>query len=122
MEVSTAITSMLELPGFLASALIGAISSLITFRIQIARAEGYQDQWRLSIERRVSSIEEAIKERALISEKNSAMLAELTTNMRRVIVDIGDHDSGLRGQVHKLASDISPYIVRRQASEDRGSR
>lgn len=32
----------------------------------------------------------------------------------RVITDIGDHDSGLRGQVHQLSTDISPYVISQQ--------
>lgn len=50
----------------------------------------------------------------------AASLATILTKLERVQEDIGDHSSGLRGQVHKLASDISPYIIRSQiAMENR---
>lgn len=35
----------------------------------------------------------------------------MNAKLDRIIQDIGDHDSGLRGQVHQLTDDISPYIV-----------
>lgn len=44
----------------------------------------------------------------------AALLGEIKSNLSRVQRDIGDHDTGLRGQVHKLSSDITPYILRRQ--------
>jgi hypothetical protein len=44
----------------------------------------------------------------------AASLASILTKLDRVQNDIGDHNSGLRGQVHKLSSDITPYIVMAQ--------
>ena len=44
----------------------------------------------------------------------SASQATMSAKMDRVIQDIGDHETGLRGQVHKLASDITPYVIRSQ--------
>ena len=46
--------------------------------------------------------------------EQARLLGEISADLKRVKEDIGDHDSGLRGQVHQLASDISPYIVRSQ--------
>jgi polysaccharide deacetylase 2 family uncharacterized protein YibQ len=37
--------------------------------------------------------------------------ASMSTKLDRVIEDIGDHQNGLRGQVHKLSQDISPYVI-----------
>lgn len=43
------------------------------------------------------------------------LLGRISATLDRVKEDIGDHGSGLRGQVHKLSSDISPYVIREQA-------
>lgn len=40
--------------------------------------------------------------------------ASMSTKLDRVIDDIGDHETGLRGQMHKMAQDISPYIISQQ--------
>ena len=45
-----------------------------------------------------------------VTANNAAMGAKLD----RVIEDIGDHETGLRGQMHKMAQDISPYIITQQ--------
>jgi len=52
--------------------------------------------------------------RAIENLHISTTLATITESLRRVQLDIGDHGSGLRGQVHKLASDITPYVIREQ--------
>lgn len=44
----------------------------------------------------------------------SREFGDIGAKLDRVIKDIGDHDSGLRGQVHDLAKDISPYVIREQ--------
>ena len=41
----------------------------------------------------------------------AASNASVSTKLDRVIEDIGDHQTGLRGQMHKMAQDISPYII-----------
>lgn len=33
--------------------------------------------------------------------------------------EIGDHDTGLRGSIHKLARDISPYVILAQHKLER---
>ena len=49
----------------------------------------------------------------------NTQLASINESLRRVQVDIGNHETGLRGQVHKLASDISPYIINEQKRRER---
>lgn len=46
--------------------------------------------------------------------QQATLLGQILADLRRVQQDIGDHNTGLRGQVHKLASDISPYVIREQ--------
>lgn len=46
--------------------------------------------------------------------RTSEDIAVIKGMLGRIERDIGTHETGLRGQVHKLASDISPYIVRSQ--------
>ncbi len=45
----------------------------------------------------------------------SREFGSISTKLDRVILDIGDHDTGLRGQVHDLANRISPYLIKEQA-------
>jgi hypothetical protein len=52
--------------------------------------------------------------RAAENQAINVQLATIAGALERVQTDIGDHNSGLRGQVHRLASDISPYVVREQ--------
>jgi hypothetical protein len=52
--------------------------------------------------------------RAKENEQIKTSLAGITEVLRRVQTDIGTHETGLRGQVHQLASDIAPYVVRSQ--------
>lgn len=47
--------------------------------------------------------------------EQATLLGRISATLERVKEDIGDHGSGLRGQVHKLASDISPYVIREQS-------
>lgn len=47
----------------------------------------------------------------------AASLAAIVVKLDRVIDDIGDHESGLRGSVHKLRNDISPYMIRAQGRD-----
>ena len=54
------------------------------------------------------------RDRAIENQEINTTLATITESLRRVEVDIGTHETGLRGQVHKLASDISPYVIRSQ--------
>lgn len=51
-------------------------------------------------------------------QKRAERLAVVESDVKKIHAEIGDHDSGIRGWLHRLASDISPYIIRRQ-HEDR---
>lgn len=44
----------------------------------------------------------------------SADIAVIKASLIRIERDIGTHETGLRGQVHQLASDIAPYVIRSQ--------
>lgn len=44
----------------------------------------------------------------------SREFGSISTKLDRVIADIGDHDSGLRGQVHDLSNHISPLVIAEQ--------
>lgn len=46
-------------------------------------------------------------------------LAVVEHDVQGIKSELGDHDSGLRGWLHRIASDISPYILKRQ-HEDKG--
>ena len=54
------------------------------------------------------------RERAAENLQINMKLATITEALRRVEVDIGTHETGIRGEIHKLIKDISPYIVREQ--------
>lgn len=41
-------------------------------------------------------------------------IAVIKSLLLRIQQDIGTHETGLRGQVHRLASDITPYILSQQ--------
>lgn len=51
-------------------------------------------------------------------QKRAERLAVAESKIERIDGEIGDHNSGIRGWLHQLSSDISPYIIRRQ-HEDR---
>lgn len=40
-----------------------------------------------------------------------AVIKQVVSDIRK---EIGDHESGLRGSIHKLRGEISPYIIREQ--------
>lgn len=43
-----------------------------------------------------------------------AALASLTVQLSHLAKEIGDHDSGIRGQLHRLRGEVSPYILMEQ--------
>lgn len=53
--------------------------------------------------------------------KMSADMATLQADVKRVINDIGDHDSGMRGDIHDLRATVSPFVAwaERQQERDR---
>lgn len=51
---------------------------------------------------------------AVMCGRTGEDIAVIKAMLTRIERDIGTHETGLRGQVHKLASDIAPYVVRSQ--------
>jgi hypothetical protein len=54
------------------------------------------------------------RDRAAENLQINTTLATIVESQRRMALDIGDHEKGLRGQVHRLSNDISPYVIREQ--------
>lgn len=57
-------------------------------------------------------------------KETAATTARIDTNLARVMTDIGDHSSGLRGQVHELAGFVNElekrlYSIEQQRGGDR---
>lgn len=77
--------------------LLAAQAGLLSFYIHHIIACNRRDQTRAD-------------ENLLINTK----LATITETLRRVEVDIGTHETGIRGELHQLIKDVSPYIVREQ--------
>jgi hypothetical protein len=40
-----------------------------------------------------------------------AAIATLTTNVKHISSEIGTHETGIRGSLHKLRSEISPFVL-----------
>lgn len=59
------------------------------------------------------------RDRAAENLQINTTLATITASLRRVEQDIGTHETGLRGQVHKLASAISPFIIMEQMRHEK---
>lgn len=51
----------------------------------------------------------ALREHEKTCTENAAKLATLQTQMVRVIVDIGDHESGIRGEAHSQANALTRH-------------
>lgn len=51
------------------------------------------------------------RDRAAENLQITKELAAITESLRRVQTDIGTHETGLRGQLHRLSNDIGPIIV-----------
>lgn len=64
------------------------------------------------------SIIAALRDHAKEDMKRAEDLAVAKNDIKRIEAEIGDRKSGIRGWLHELANDISPYIVKRQR-EDR---
>lgn len=47
----------------------------------------------------------------------AANLASINTNVTRIMIDIGNHESGLRGQAHEHASFLTQHELRIAAIE-----
>lgn len=46
-------------------------------------------------------------------------VAQMNADLKRVVLDIGTHESGLRGQIHALRNEILPLIVVSQMRKER---
>lgn len=51
--------------------------------------------------------------------KDAERFGGMDVKLDRIILDIGDHGSGLRGQVHALTNIVSPLAVREQLRLER---
>jgi hypothetical protein len=45
------------------------------------------------------------------SAEQAAMWATIDERTKHMQLEIGTHETGLRGSVHKLRNDISPFVV-----------
>lgn len=52
-------------------------------------------------------------------DERSAMLATLQTQQNTILREIGDHDTGLRGSIHRLRNDVAPFMMRDQMERER---
>ncbi len=44
-------------------------------------------------------------------EVRAGALAALKTQQERIVRDIGDHETGIRGDIHRLRGELSPFVV-----------
>ena len=51
--------------------------------------------------------------------KAAEQAGETRSDLRQVKAELGDRRSGIRGWLHELANDISPYITRKQAEREK---
>lgn len=51
----------------------------------------------------------------------AAAVADIRAKLDRLERDVGTHETGLRGQIHKLSSDITPFIIWAQVEQQRGT-
>lgn len=51
------------------------------------------------------------RDRAAENLQITRELAAITEALKRMQTDIGTHETGLRGQLHRLSNDIGPMIV-----------
>lgn len=47
-------------------------------------------------------------------QSRAERLAVVESDVKHIKEEIGDHNTGIRGWLHKLTNDISPYIIRSQ--------
>jgi hypothetical protein len=52
-----------------------------------------------------------IRDCRLAGEARAGALAALKSQQERLIHEVGDHETGLRGAMHKLREDLSPFAV-----------
>lgn len=66
--------------------------------------------FRAKVERTESRLDDHIKD----DNKAHERVAVVESKIERIEKDIGDHESGIRGWLHKLSNDVSPYIIKKQ--------
>jgi hypothetical protein len=54
--------------------------------------------------------------------KLAAMIADIGTRLTRIEMDIGTHDTGMRGDLHRLRNDVSPLITMERLRQERERR
>lgn len=52
-----------------------------------------------------------IRECKKSGEERSAALAVLKMQQERLLIEVGSHETGLRGSLHKLRDELSPFAV-----------
>jgi hypothetical protein len=52
-------------------------------------------------------------------QRRAVRLAVVESDVKGIKAELGDHDSGLRGWLHQIAGDISPYIIRKQDDREK---
>lgn len=48
-----------------------------------------------------------------------AAIATLTTQNTQMLKEIGDHETGMRGSIHKLRNDVMPMVLWVQQEQER---
>ncbi len=49
-------------------------------------------------------------------------VARMEAEMKSVKDEIGDHDKGLRGGIHKMRAEVTPFVLWIQAEQERRNR
>lgn len=50
-------------------------------------------------------------------QKRAERLAVVESEVKHITEEIGDHNSGIRGWLHKLQNDWTPYLIRAQKED-----
>lgn len=53
---------------------------------------------------------------------NATHNGSVDAKLERIIRDIGDHDSGMRGDIHDLRKQVTPFVIMAQAELERRNR
>ena len=61
----------------------------------------------------------AMRDHSKEDVQRAERLAVAERDIKRMDAEIGDRRSGIRGWLHELANDISPYIIRKQSERDK---
>lgn len=62
----------------------------------------------------VDRIEQRLERHISEDNKVHEQIAVNSAEIKRLTNEIGDRTSGIRGWLHNLANDVSPYIIRKQ--------